>query len=133
MSTMLRFISTASLLLQAGAFSPINVGSGSRVASRTTAIYSETTETTVPLTVGTKRTGISFLPEETIERSKKGGPIEKAKMQKDPMNGFVDVYDVARRIREGEMTWQEIEKVDINTVSKGTGRRTRQQQRWRER
>ena len=63
-----------------------------------------------------KPTGTSFLPEETIERAKKGNPIEKAKLEKDPVNAWVDVYEYARKIREGEMTWEEVETADLDTV-----------------
>lgn len=63
-----------------------------------------------------KPTGTSFLPEETVERAKAGSPIEKAKMAKDPTNAWVDVYEYARKIREGEMTWEEVEKADLDTV-----------------
>jgi ferredoxin-nitrite reductase len=37
-------------------------------------------------------------------------------MEKDPINAFVDVYEYARKIREGEMTWEEVEKADLDTV-----------------
>ena len=63
-----------------------------------------------------KPTGTSFLPEETVERAKVGNPIEKAKIAKDPVNSWVDVYEYARKIREGEMTWEEVEKSDLDTV-----------------
>jgi hypothetical protein len=63
-----------------------------------------------------KPTGTSFLPEETLERAKNGSPIEKAKLEKDPVNAWVDVYEYARKIREGEMTWEEVEKADLDTV-----------------
>ena len=68
--------------------------------------------------VQTKPTGTSFLPEETVERAKVGSPIEKIKMAKDGTAAFVDVYEYARKIREGEMTWEEVEKADIDTVSR---------------
>ena len=64
-----------------------------------------------------KPTGTSFLPKETIERAEKGSPIEKAKLAKDGTAAFVDVYEYARKIREGEMTWEEVEKADMDTVS----------------
>lgn len=66
--------------------------------------------------VTTKPTGTSFLPAETIERCKVGNPIEKTKMEKDGTAAFVDVYEYARKIREGEMTWEEVEKADLDTV-----------------
>ena len=65
----------------------------------------------------TKPTGTSFLPEETVERAKAGNKIEKVKMAKDPTSAFVDVYEYARKIREGEMTWEEVEAADLDTVS----------------
>ena len=65
----------------------------------------------------TKPIGTSFLPEETVERAKAGSPIEKIKMEKDGTAAFVDVYEYARKIREGEMTWEEVEKADLDTVS----------------
>lgn len=63
-----------------------------------------------------KPTGISFLSEEVIERAKKGSPIEKIKLAKDGTSAFVDVYEYARKIREGEMTWEEVEKADLESV-----------------
>jgi ferredoxin-nitrite reductase len=71
---------------------------------------------TVDETTLTKPTGTSFLPEETVERAKKGSPIEKIKLAKDGMNAFVDVYEYARQIREGELTWDDIEKADLDSV-----------------
>lgn len=64
-----------------------------------------------------KPTGTSFLPTETVEQAKVGSPIEKIKMAKDGTSAFVDVYEYARKIREGEMTWEEVEKNDLDTVS----------------
>ena len=64
-----------------------------------------------------KPTGTSFLPEETVERALAGNKIEKTKMAKDPSSSWVDVYEYARKIREGDMTWEEVEKADLDTVS----------------
>lgn len=64
-----------------------------------------------------KPTGTSFLPEETRERAAAGSPVEKVKMEKDGTSAFIDVYEYARKIREGEMTWEEVEKGDLDTVS----------------
>lgn len=64
-----------------------------------------------------KPTGTSFLPEEAVERAKIGSPIEKIKQRKDATAAFVDVYEYARKIREGEMTWEDVEKADLDTVS----------------
>jgi ferredoxin-nitrite reductase len=74
-----------------------------------------------PPTKATKPTGTSFLPPETIERAKKGSPVEKAKLAKDGTSAFVDVYEYARKIREGEMTWEEVEKADLETRLKWVG------------
>ena len=64
-----------------------------------------------------KPTGTSFLPQETVERAQVGNPTEKVKLAKDPINAWVDVYEYARKIRQGEMTWEEVEKNDLDTVS----------------
>ena len=64
-----------------------------------------------------KPTGTSFLPEETVERCAAGNPTEKVKLANDPVHAWVDIYEYARKIREGEMTWDEMEKADIDTVS----------------
>ena len=65
-----------------------------------------------------KRTGTSFLPSEAIERASKGSPIEKVKLEKDGTSAFVDVYEYAAKIRSGTMTWEEVEKADLDTVSR---------------
>lgn len=64
-----------------------------------------------------KRTGNSFLTDEVKERAAVGNPIEKIKQEKDGTSAFVDVYEYARKIREGEMTWEDVEKADLDTVS----------------
>lgn len=64
-----------------------------------------------------KKTGTFFLPPETIERASKGSPIEKVKLEKDGTSAFVDVYEYAAKIRSGEMTWEDVEKADLDTVS----------------
>ncbi|OEU16477.1 ferredoxin-nitrite reductase [Fragilariopsis cylindrus CCMP1102] len=71
--------------------------------------------------VNTKPTGTSFLPEETLERCEKGNPTEKVKLAVDPVNAWVDIYEYARKIREGEMTWKDMEKADIDTRVKYVG------------
>ena len=63
-----------------------------------------------------KATGTSFLPQETLELCKNGSPIEKIKLEKDGTSAFVDVYEYARKIREGEMTWEDVESADLDTV-----------------
>mmetsp|Transcript_17422 Transcript_17422/g.26455 ORF Transcript_17422/g.26455 Transcript_17422/m.26455 type:complete len:608 (-) Transcript_17422:300-2123(-) len=68
-----------------------------------------------------KPTGTSFLPEEAVERAKSGNKIEKDKIEKDPTSAFVDIYEYARRIREGEMTWEEVEKADLDSRLKFVG------------
>ena len=66
-------------------------------------------------------TGTSFLPEDAIERAKEGNPIEKAKLAKDATSAFNDVYTFAKAIREGELNWEDIEKMDMNTRLKWVG------------
>lgn len=92
------------------AFVPYTSPFHSQTAIRSTEVDVE------PAPAVIKPTGTSFLPEETVERCKVGSPIEKIKMTKDGTAAFVDVYDYARKIREGEMTWEEVEKADLDTV-----------------
>lgn len=68
-----------------------------------------------------KRTGNSFLSEETKERAAKGNPIEKMKQQKDGTAAFVDVYEYAAKIRAGEMSWSDVEKADLDNRIKYVG------------
>lgn len=69
-----------------------------------------------------KPTGTSFLPAETLERAKKSGnPIEKVKLEKDGTAAFIDVYEYARKIRNGEMTWEDVEKSDLDSRLKWVG------------
>ena len=63
-----------------------------------------------------KRTVQSSLPQDTIARAKKGSSTEKVKSGKDGTLAFVDVYEYAAKIRSGEMTWEEVEKTDLDTV-----------------
>ena len=63
-----------------------------------------------------KPTGTSFLPAEAIERAAAGNPIEKTKLAKDGTSAFVDIYEYAAKFRSGEMTWEEVEAADMNTV-----------------
>jgi hypothetical protein len=67
-----------------------------------------------------KRTGNSFLSEEARIRGAGGNPIEKIKQEKDATSAFVDIYEYAAKIREGLMTWEEVEKADLDTVSPGS-------------
>jgi hypothetical protein len=107
------------------AFTPIHVKPSSS-SSTTTRVFStveeektvkeEKTIVKGPIVVD-KPTGTSFLPEETVARCEKGNPTEKVKLKKDPINSWVDIYEYARKIREGEMTWSDIEKADLDTVS----------------
>jgi len=66
-------------------------------------------------------TGTSFLPDETVERAKVGNPIEKAKLAKDGTSAFTDVYEFAKAIREGSLTWEEVEDADMDTRLKWVG------------
>jgi len=73
------------------------------------------------ITVPKKRTGTSYLPEETLERAEVGTKFEKIKLAKDTTAAFTDLYEYAAKIRAGEMTWQDVEDADINTRLKWTG------------
>jgi len=68
-----------------------------------------------------KRTGNSFLNEETKARALKGNPIEKMKQAKDGTSAFVDVYEYAAKIRAGEMDWSDVEKADLDNRIKYVG------------
>jgi len=68
-----------------------------------------------------KPTGTSFLPSETIVRAAKGNPIEKAKLKKDGLSAITDVYEYAAKFRSGDMTWEEVEKADMNSRLKFVG------------
>ena len=81
----------------------------------------QTPRTSILSLSGAVRTGTSFLPEETIERAKEGNPIEKVKLAKDGTSAFTDVYDFAKKIREGSMTWEEVETADMDTRLKWVG------------
>ena len=117
-------VAASAVLSSAFAFTPSNVK-----PLTTTRVFSTVEDDTVikeaveagtfvrgPIIVD-KPTGTSFLPEETVERCAKGNPTEKVKLKGDPINAWVDIYEYARKIREGEMTWDEMEKADIDTVS----------------
>jgi hypothetical protein len=108
-------VGSAALLFQTpgNAFVPTLSG-----ASRSSSLLSSTVDANIDKRTG-KPTGTSFLPEEAIERAKIGNPIEKIKMAKDGLSAFVDVYEYARKIREGEMTWDEVDKADLDNVSSG--------------
>ena len=86
------------------------------IGSSTQLSQASTTYANVDQRTG-KSTGTSFLPLDAIERAEKGNPIEKIKLAKDGTSAFVDVYEYAAKIRAGEMTWEEIEAADLNTVS----------------
>jgi len=69
-----------------------------------------------------KATGNSFLPEDTVERcTTKSNPVEKAKQKKDGTSAWKDAYEFAALIREGSLSWDEIEKADLETRLKWTG------------
>jgi ferredoxin-nitrite reductase len=111
MKVCLSAFAASALVISATAFVPLGYkshGQFSKVFS--TKVKSDGVSTEKP-------TGTSFLPGDTLERAKAGNPTEKAKLDKDPVNAWVDVYEYARKIREGEMTWEEVEKADLDTVS----------------
>ena len=106
------------------AFAPlaIAVPARSAVTTTTTTRLPSSMETEISNTYAQidertgKPTGISFLPAETIALAEKGSPVEKIKLKKDGTSAFVDVYEYARKIREGEMTWEEVEAADLDSV-----------------
>jgi ferredoxin-nitrite reductase len=110
-------LAVSKFILLSTVFSTNNAFVPSSIAKVTTTLKAETlTFEKVDSRTG-KPTGTSFLPAEAVERASQGSPIEKSKLEKDGTSAFVDVYEYARKIREGEMTWEEVEKADLNTVS----------------
>jgi hypothetical protein len=107
----LMLLSAASLSLTE-AFAPTPFGAF-RLLSR---VQVSSIDDDVSIRTG-KPTGSSFLPEDTLEQCASGSPIEKIKLAKDATSAFVDVYEYARKIRAGEMTWEEVETADLDTVS----------------
>mmetsp|Transcript_22599 Transcript_22599/g.72852 ORF Transcript_22599/g.72852 Transcript_22599/m.72852 type:complete len:602 (-) Transcript_22599:74-1879(-) len=69
----------------------------------------------------TKATGLSFLSPDAVERAKAGNPIEKVKLAKDGTTAFTSVYEYAAAIRAGSLTWEEVEKADLDTRLKWVG------------
>lgn len=87
-----------------------------------TKLFSTETEVDAEVSKRTgKPTGNSFLPEDAIERALKGNPIEKIKQQQDATSAWVDVYEYARKIREGKTSWEEIDKADLDNRLKYVG------------
>lgn len=118
---------TLALVASTGdAFAPLSVGGGSGVDQRfATHPLAAAAGGTVEIEKVDKRTGkptgSSFLSKETLERCAAGSPIEKAKLAKDGLSSIVDVYEYAAKFRSGEMTWEEVEKADMNTRLKFVG------------
>ena len=104
-------IVSGSLFLSSSAFTNAPFG----VPSKQTSVFSTATEHEIDERTG-KRTGNSFLSEETKARGASGNPIEKIKNKKDATSAFVDVYEYAAKIRAGEMTWEEVDKADLDNV-----------------
>jgi hypothetical protein len=110
----LRLVVLASFAAKSEAFAPATTFAVPR--SERQAAADAVSDADVSMRTG-KPTGTSFLPKATVELAKVGSPIEKIKLAKDGTAAFVDVYEYARKIREGEMTWEEVEKNDLDTVS----------------
>lgn len=100
----------SSLLLSSEAFVPASWG------VRSSHLSVASVETDIDTRTG-KRTGTSYLPEDVREKCEKGSNVEKIKAKKDGTSAFVDVYEYAAKIRSGEMTWEEVEKADLDNVS----------------
>ena len=111
MMMMIKYSLVVAAVCSVEAFAPL-----AKSSLRPRSISLSLTDTDVEQPVQTKPTGTSFLPQETIERAKQGSPLEKIKLEKDGTAAFVDVYEYARKIREREMTWEEVEKADLDTV-----------------
>mmetsp|Transcript_33522 Transcript_33522/g.99903 ORF Transcript_33522/g.99903 Transcript_33522/m.99903 type:complete len:634 (-) Transcript_33522:510-2411(-) len=116
----LRHLLVVALLGGAGAFAPattpaFGASSTTQLSESSTVVEAEVDERTG------KPTGKSFLSEEVLERAAVGSKIEKIKLAKDGTSAFVDVYEYARKIREGEMTWEEVEAADLDTRLKWVG------------
>ena len=70
----------------------------------------------------TKRTGLSYLPRETVKRIEgTKNKFEKAKFQKDPTSAWTDIYDYAAKIRAGELAWEDIDSGDTDIRFKWCG------------
>jgi hypothetical protein len=104
------FLAGASLVVT-HAFAPTSFG-----VARPSHLLVSSTDDDVSTRTG-KPTGTSFLPDETVARCEVGSPIEKIKLAKDGTAAFVDIYEYARKIREGEMTWDDVEAADLDNVS----------------
>jgi hypothetical protein len=116
-SNALRLLVIGALAAPSTAFAPASFGVSQKQHFQLQAsTAADATDSEVTKLTG-KPTGTSFLPEETLERAKAGSNIEKIKMAKDGTAAFVDVYEYARKIREGEMSWEEVEKSDLDNVS----------------
>jgi len=50
-----------------------------------------------------------------------GNPTEKLKLAKDPTTVFNDVYDYAKALRAGELSWEDIEKNELESRLKWVG------------
>lgn len=112
-------VAASILLTSALAFTPINTNK--QAVTRVESAVEDAMEIVKGPIIVDKPTGTSFLPEETVARAEKGNPTEKVKLKKDPINAWVDVYEYARKIREGEMTWKDVEKADLDTRIKYVG------------
>ena len=103
-------------LLSAAFVQPPSFGITASTQAGETQVFSATTDFEIDERTG-KRTGNSFLSEDTKARGAAGNPIEKAKQKKCATSLFVDVYEYAAKIRAGEMDWKDVEKADLDTVS----------------
>mmetsp|Transcript_25948 Transcript_25948/g.26156 ORF Transcript_25948/g.26156 Transcript_25948/m.26156 type:complete len:950 (+) Transcript_25948:76-2925(+) len=68
-----------------------------------------------------RRTGTSYLPEETLARAKEGNMFEKKKLQKDGTQAWTDVHEYAAAIRSGEIDWKDIASDDMDIRMKWNG------------
>lgn len=67
--------------------------------------------------------GLKYLPEEARARAldRKANKFEKVKVKKCGSKAWEDVYEMAKLIREGNTTWEDIELDDIDIRLKWAG------------
>lgn len=80
-----------------------------------------TNETQVAATSVPETSGLLYLNEETKARALEGNRFEKIKAEKDGAMMWTEIYDYAKRIMNGEITWEDISADDLNIRFKWAG------------
>ncbi|CAM9644753.1 unnamed protein product [Ascophyllum nodosum] len=70
---------------------------------------------------GAMKLSTELLPPETLERSREGNKFEKIKCAKSPDLMFTEVHELARAIRSGEYTWEDLDIDDADIRLKWAG------------